>query len=655
MDLHEQRQRAAQRYRDTAAERANIARRQEAAGTPVVVDDEDQLRARAARLLTNGEIAASDVARAMADDVAARPAAVFERILGIASELQSVNFLARGERAARSIARISILQDGRRAGFGTGFLVGERLMLTNNHVLPDATTAASSFVEFDLELDADGVTKQVDNYDLDPDTLFVTDTNLDFTMVAVRPGPDGRRAGAPHGWHRLIANQGKIVVGEPVNIIGHPYGRPKQVAVRDNSLLNQLPEFLQYRTDTEPGNSGSPVFNDQWEVVALHHSSIPSADGQSWVANEGIRVSVLLRYLAGVDLPAAQRNVLAELGPQAVLADALPVEAGIAGAVAQSAPFVGAALLASVSGTAARPESTGLSGRGTGGRTVVFLHGRGMQGRDPVPVRAAWAGGLARGLAAGGLAPLDAAEVWFPSYGDALVAALDSRERALSADAATAAEAAAPAEASTRAVYAELIEQAAAHAGMPEADMGAAQEAGFLGGLVAGLQGPLSWLADRSGLDDFVIAAIFRDVAAYLDRNSVRRAVLDAVRAGLPDDGELVLVSHSLGTVVAMDLLAELPERYRVPLLVTAGSPLGMDAVYKRLRAGGPVRPTRVDDWVNAWAAADAVAIGCPLRDTWDGVRDVLTPNAKDRAHDMTEYLAAPTVASAIALAARGQ
>lgn len=81
----------------------------------------------------------------MAGGAAVRPVVVFERILGIASELQSVNFLARGERAARSIARISILQEGRLAGFGTGFLVGERLLLTNNHVLPDAAATAGSF------------------------------------------------------------------------------------------------------------------------------------------------------------------------------------------------------------------------------------------------------------------------------------------------------------------------------------------------------------------------------------------------------------------------------------------------------------------------------------------------------------------------------
>ena len=68
--------------------------------------------------------------------------------------------------------------------------------------------------------------------------------------------------------------------------------------------------FLEYTTDTLPGSSGSPAFNKDWEVVALHHSGVPEIrDGGimtisgtpwrtgmpdsdiHWVANEGVRVS----------------------------------------------------------------------------------------------------------------------------------------------------------------------------------------------------------------------------------------------------------------------------------------------------------------------------------------------------------------------------
>ena len=74
---------------------------------------------------------------------------------------------------------------------------------------------------------------------------------------------------------------------------------------------------MHYETDTAPGSSGSPVFNDQWEVVALHHSGVPRKDEQGrlltregglwtpemgehridWVANEGARISRVVRHV----------------------------------------------------------------------------------------------------------------------------------------------------------------------------------------------------------------------------------------------------------------------------------------------------------------------------------------------------------------------
>ncbi|MGX1911493.1 trypsin-like serine peptidase [Streptomyces phaeochromogenes] len=668
MNLREQQQRnMTERYRDTVNQREDIRRRQAETGTPFAADSEEQLRARAERLLSKGEVDPGALASVPPVGGPVRPAVVFERILGAASELQSVNFLARGARAARAVARISIIQDGgRRAGFGTGFLVGERLLLTNNHVLPDVATATGSFAEFDLESDVDGVPKPVDTYDLAPDELFVTDPEIDYTLVAVAAGSDGRRPGTVHGRLRLIAQQGKIVIGEPVNIIGHPDRRPKEVALRANELLNQLPQFLHYRTDTEPGNSGSPVFNDQWEVVALHHASVPAPDGAGWIANEGARVSAILRHLTVAELPPEQKALLAELDPQAALSEAASVGTAPTGAVPTDDRLVGTAAAgvfpaqaASAPGSAtAAPahERRGITGRTGVGRHLVFLHGRGQQGRNPAELRAEWCGGLVIGLAAAGLAPLDAADVWFPFYGDALAAAMATRERVAPDTATTTAEAYAPADSGARAVYVALLDEAAKATGMPATERGPVAEhveSGLLGGAVAALQRPLSWIAARSGLDDVVIATVFRDVAAYLDNEPVRDAVLDAVLAEIPDDGETVLVTHSLGTVVALDLFTRLPSRASVPLLVTAGSPLGLDAVYRRLLVGGPVRPPQLGTWINAWAAGDAVSIGCPLGDTWSRVRDVLCVNRKDRAHDITQYLSHARVAAEISHGAR--
>jgi endonuclease G len=666
MDRRQQMAAAAERYREMARERKELKRRQKAEGTKVV-DTPERVRARAARLARAGQLPPEALVAAIVPGEQLEPHVLLERIIDATNDLQAVNFLARGGRAARTVARISYERRGRLVPAGTGALVGQRLLLTNNHVLPDVATAEQAVAEFNCEVDLDEHPGTIAAYRLDPATLFLTDEHLDYALVAVQAGADGRAPGQVFGWNRLIAQLGKIAVGEPVNVIGHPMGRLKEIAIRNNSLQTLLEEFLHYETDTEPGNSGSPVFNDQWEYVALHHSGVPRADEDGnwlkpdgtrwrpqdsddavhWIANEGARVSVLLRHLADRPLSDGERAVLAELGAQALPTEA---EAAIAAPpVDHSAPRP----------TPVRPEAApapgraGLAARGAplGGATqLVFLHGRGQQGKDPQLLRGRWAAGLAKGLALAGRPAVDAADVWFPFYGDAFAGALAARE-AVALDPLDAevdpAEALAPRDGATRSVYASLLEEAAERAGLPS-EAAAVEDEG-LGDVVGRLQKQLSWLANRSGLDEVLIAAVFRDVAAYLERDKIRQAVLDTVLQNVPGSGRVVLVSHSLGTVVAMDLLTRLPNQLQVVQLVTAGSPLGMDTVFKRLLAGGPHRPDRVGDWLNAWSPADAVAIGCPLHDDWgDRLTEVITNNPKDRAHSIEEYLADRRVADAI-------
>jgi endonuclease G len=114
----------------------------------------------------------------------------------------------------------------------------------------------------------------------------------------------------------------------------------------------------------------------------------------------------------------------------------------------------------------------------------------------------------------------------------------------------------------------------------------------------------LSWIAARSALDGIIIAQIFKDVASYLDNDQTRSRVLDTVMEVVPNSGRLILVSHSLGTVVAMDLLSRLPAELEVDLFVTADSPLGLDAVYNKLEVRGAHRPDRIRHWLNTFAGS---------------------------------------------------
>ncbi len=222
-------------------------------------------------------------------------------------------------RAARAVGRIRIrASSGRNLGYGTGSMVAPRLLLTNNHVLPDAATAAASLVEFNVQDGLDGKPMTPTAFRLMPGDFFATSPELDCTLVAVQPRAEAGEDLELLGWSAPpLADDDPVLVEEYVNIIQHPGGRPKQVAMRDNQIVDLLPEFLHYRTDTEPGSSGSPVFNDQWELVGLHHSGVPKRDGQAgssrlaaasgprrwansgfdWIANEGVRLSRILRLV----------------------------------------------------------------------------------------------------------------------------------------------------------------------------------------------------------------------------------------------------------------------------------------------------------------------------------------------------------------------
>src|SRR5678815_2215209 len=96
----------------------------------------------------------------------------FERIIG-ASDLMSINFLDRGRRAAAAVCRIKVPSDGG-AWYGTGFLVGPRLLLTNHHVLGNADEASQSEAEFGYEHDLDGVLREPVRYNLRPHEIFYT-------------------------------------------------------------------------------------------------------------------------------------------------------------------------------------------------------------------------------------------------------------------------------------------------------------------------------------------------------------------------------------------------------------------------------------------------------------------------------------------------
>ncbi len=209
------------------------------------------------------------------------------------NDLLPISYLQTGIKVSESVCRI-VLRDstGREIGTGTGFLVSPEVLITNNHVLPDINSAVYAVAEFNYQKDESSDDCPVYRFSLNPQRFFMTDRKLDFTLVSVNPTSHTDEDLKNIPWIKLISQRGKIKEEDNVSIIQHPDGLMKHVTVRENQVIFMLKDFIHYTTDTKRGSSGSPVFNDQWQVVAVHHSGVPDPDNsRNWIANEGTRVS----------------------------------------------------------------------------------------------------------------------------------------------------------------------------------------------------------------------------------------------------------------------------------------------------------------------------------------------------------------------------
>ena len=228
-----------------------------------------------------------------------RDSIAMERILG-KNDLFPISYLQIGLNISKSVCRISIRDSrGVVVGYGTGFLVAPNIILTNNHVISSYEVASNSIAEFNYQDDENFMPCPTYNFRLNPQTFFITDTKLDFTLVALNENITNQKCLKDFGYLKMSQKEGTILPEEYVSIIQHPKGGPKSVTLRENKVSGLKENFIHYLTDTEPGSSGSPVFNDQWTLVALHHSGVPNPEiKDEWIANEGILISAIVNYLA---------------------------------------------------------------------------------------------------------------------------------------------------------------------------------------------------------------------------------------------------------------------------------------------------------------------------------------------------------------------
>ncbi|MEV0374701.1 hypothetical protein AB0I10_33785 [Streptomyces sp. NPDC050636] len=177
-----------------------------------------------------------------------------------------------------------------------------------------------------------------------------------------------------------------------------------------------------------------------------------------------------------------------------------------------------------------------------------------------------------------------------------------------------------------------------------EVDGGSTGGAGEFTETGAGDQLPLETLplprSARSAVFRLLVKHTFKDVHAYFF-GGAGPAIRDVVKESLEglDGAPVVVVGHSLGTIVAYEVLAE--QGRDVELLVTVGSPLAITEVQDHL-ARPPAVPTGVLAWRNASDLRDLVALDHTLRPEYapqDRVTDLLVSNDSRNHHGITQYL----------------
>jgi hypothetical protein len=298
-------------------------------------------------------------------------------------------------------------------------------------------------------------------------------------------------------------------------------------------------------------------------------------------------------------------------------------------------------------------------------KELVFVHGRAQQRKDSVALKAEWIDAWKKGLAKSGLdLPIPEDRIRFPYYGDTLDQLVSGVSSADAARVVVRGPENAP-DPEQQAFIADVLAEIAERKGVADDEIEAvARETAIMRGegAVVVERGPLNWgwvqsiltaidkhVPGGSGLS---IGLFTRDVYQYITNPVLRQSINDGVRQAMTPGVESVVVSHSLGTVVAYWMLRDEGQAagWQVPFFVTVGSPLAVTKIKQQLK---PIKhPSCVTKWYNAMDRDDVVSL-YPLDGKHFGVNPAIenktdVDNHTDNQHGISGYLDDKEVAKRI-------
>jgi len=190
--------------------------------------------------------------------------------------------------------RIAILErqvcllemDGR--GIGTGFLIGPDIILIASHIIEHSISDKNEPIEeriqvrFDFAFSpdtgsvAEGTTFNFAENDCLLGFSEVDDLDVSVLRLAESAGlekPEGCQIA--RGWVEMREASIETEPGQPLAIIQHPSAGPLKISVNSSAIEESTENghHLFYRISTLPGSSGSPCFDMNWRLVALHQGT----------------------------------------------------------------------------------------------------------------------------------------------------------------------------------------------------------------------------------------------------------------------------------------------------------------------------------------------------------------------------------------------
>lgn len=281
---------------------------------------------------------------------------------------------------------------------------------------------------------------------------------------------------------------------------------------------------------------------------------------------------------------------------------------------------------------------------------LIFIHGRAQGEFEAGDLKATWIKTLKEGLAKSGLElPISEEDVIFPYYGkllDKLVLDFNKPVKEII-------EKGSGGNSADAVFFRDFLQEVADNADVTQEDIDKenpadVKEKGVLNWLW--VQAILQAVDRKSQWSEASLKKFTYDVFLYLTIPAIKTQINNEV-IKLLDDEPCLFVGHSLGTVVGYNVLRDHPE-LKVAKYITVGSPLGISAVKKYLKAPIKMPECVKNGWFNAFDDRDVVALN-PLNSKYFDIAPSIenksdVKNQTDNRHGIIGYLNDKRVAKEI-------